>query len=128
MARTAKKESDEIQEIQPPDFERAIRIMLNDIKPAEEKNQSSRGDLGAAWKKIEEECHCNRAAAKLFAKLRAMSEEKKDDFLRTLYGLMKAGGVALNRDLVDQMGDEDSADEMPVSDRPERKLELVDND
>lgn len=126
MAKPAKPEADEAVEIQPPDFERAIRIMLNDVKPAEEKNASSRGDLSAAWKAIEEECHVNKKAAKLFAKLRAMSEETKDDFLRSLYGLMQAGGVALNRDLVD-LAEGEEPPEMPVADKPERKLELVDN-
>src|SRR4051812_17037893 len=101
MARKAKTEGEEVIEIQKPDFERAIRIMLNDVKPGEEKSASSRGDLSAAWKAIEDECHCNKKAAKAFAKLRGMSEEQRDDYLRTLYGLMKCGGIGISRDLVD---------------------------
>lgn len=127
MARRAKPEAEETVEIQKPDFERAIRIIVGDIKPAEEKNASARGDLSAAWKAVEDDCHCNRAAAKHFAKLRGMSDEKRDDYLRTLYGLMQAGGIGISRDLVDQMGEGDAPD-MPQAEPRERKLELVDND
>jgi hypothetical protein len=119
MAKKATSEADEVVEILKPDFERAIRIMLNDVKPAEEKNASSRGDLSAAWKAIEDDCHVNKKAAKLFAKLRGMSEETRDDFLRSLYGLMKLGGIGISRDLVDAM-EEGDAPTMPVVESGER--------
>lgn len=105
---------DQAGEAAKPDFAKALRIIAGDIKPAEEKNASARGDLSAAWKTIEDECHCNRQAAKAFAKLRGMSEEKRDDYLRTLYGLMQEGGIGISEDLVDLMGDGE-AKEMPVA-------------
>jgi hypothetical protein len=126
MAQKAKHESEEVQEIQPPDFDRAMRIITNDIRTAEEKNASSRGDLSAAWKAIEDECHVNKKAAKLFAKLRGMSDESRDDFLRSLYGLMKAGNVGISRDLVDEMEGGDAPD-MPTREPGQRKLELVED-
>lgn len=109
-----KKDTPPAVVVQKPDFEKALRIIVGDIKPAEEKNASARGDLSSAWKTIEDECHCNRQAAKAFAKLRGMSEEKRDDYLRTLYGLMTAAGIGISPDLVDQMG-EDGAATMPVA-------------
>lgn len=127
MARQAKPEAEEqATEIQPPDFEKALRILSNDVRPAEEKNAGSRGDLSAAWKAIEDDCHCNKPAAKAFYKLQGMSEEKRDDYLRTLYGLMQAGGIGISRDLVDAMESGD-APSMPEAEPRERKLELVES-
>jgi hypothetical protein len=104
---------DQVKELIAPDFAKMKRIFLNDIKPAEEKNAKARGDLSAAWKAIEDDCHCNKGGAKLLHKLHGMSEEMRDDFLRTLYGGMKALGIGISQDLVDKMADQD-APTMPV--------------
>lgn len=120
MARKAKTEDEEQAiELQKPDFERALRIMTHDVKPAEEKNATARGDLSAAWKTIEDDCHCNKSAAKHFAKLLGMSEEARDDHLRTLYGLMRLSGIGVAKDLVDEM-EGGEAPGMPVSAREPR--------
>lgn len=107
------RDNDKVTEIHAPDFEKMKRIFTRDIKPAMEKSESERGKLSAAWKAIEEECHCNKAAAKLLHKMHGMSEELRDDFLRTLYGGMMAMGIAISADLVDKMGDGE-APQMPV--------------
>ena len=114
MAKKAKTESEEIVELKQPDFAKMKRIFLTDIKPAEDKNAKTRGDLSAAWKAIEDDCRCNKRAAKLLHKLHGESEETRDDFLRTLYGGMKALGLGISRDLVDQMDGEDAPD-MPLA-------------
>lgn len=111
MARQDKGEI--VTQILAPDFAKMKRIFDNDIRPAAEKNAKTRGDLSAAWKAVEDDCHCNKRAAKLLNKLLGESEETRDDFLRTLYGGMKALGIGISRDLVDQMNDED-APEMPI--------------
>jgi len=113
MAKTAMREDQEVEAVVAPDFEWAIRVMKSDIKPAEESNAETRGDLSAAWKIVEDECHVHKGAAKVFRKqcLEA-SEDKKDDFLRSLYGLMKAAGIGISRDLVDQA--EGHTQTMPV--------------
>lgn len=118
MARDDKAENKEqiVEEILKPDFKRAIKVLTHDVKPAEEHNAESRGDLSAAWKIIEDECHCNKAAAKAFNKILNMSEEKRDDYLRTLYGLMAEAKIGISADLVDRMGDGE-APSMPVVER-----------
>lgn len=104
----------EVQEVHAPDFQKMKSIFLNDIDPSVEKNAKSRGDLSAAWKAIEEDCHCNKRAAKLLHRLHGESEETRDDFLRTLYGGMQALGIGISQDLVDRMtGGE--APTMPVA-------------
>lgn len=124
MARKAKTESEEaiVAEILKPDFERAIRVLNHDVKPAEENNASSRGDLSAAWKIIEDECHCNKAATKVFNKLLTMSDEKRDDYLRTLYGLMQTAHIGISSDLVDRMQADGEAPRMPTVDAPREGL------
>lgn len=118
MGRRAKVESEEqeIVELIKPDYERAIKVLTNDVHPQQERNAKSRGELSAAWKVIEDDCHVNKGAAKLYFKLTGMSDEKKDDYLRSLYGMMKTGGLGISADLVDKMGDGE-APTMPVVQR-----------
>jgi hypothetical protein len=64
MARTAKKKDDEVELIKTPDFKRAIKVITNDVEPQDERNAKARGEMSAAWKIVEDECHVNKAAAK----------------------------------------------------------------
>lgn len=104
---------DQVEQVFAPDFAMMKRIFLNDIKAADEKSAKSRGDLSTAWGAIERDAHCNKKAAKLLFKLMGESEETRDDFLRTMYGGMKALGIGISQDLVDKMQDSD-APEMPT--------------
>ena len=113
MARPKKSDGPIVEQIMAPDFDKMKRIFFNDLKPADEKNAKTRGDLSAAWGAIEKDCHCNKRAAKLLFKLNGESEETRDDFLRTLYGGMQALGIGISRDLVDAMGGDD-APAMPL--------------
>ena len=116
MAKTAMREADEKAAIEAnkPDFERALRVMKNDIAPIEDSNSQSRGDLSAAWKVIADDCHVNKRAAKYFQKLLGASDETRDDELRSLYGLLETAGVGIRRDLVDVA--EGVTKKMPVID------------
>lgn len=102
MAKTAKKESEEQAEIVKPDFEKALKIIDQDIIPNEEAMATRRGQLSGPWKAIQDDCHVNKAAARLIVKLKKMSPETRDDFLRSQYGLMKAADLGITHDLVDQ--------------------------
>ena len=113
----ARGDSDKVQEVVAPDFAKMKKIFQTDLKPADEKSAKARGDLSAAWGAIEKDCHCNKRAAKLLFKLNGESEETRDDFLRTLYGGMKALGIGISADLVDKMSGDD-APSMPVVDKP----------
>jgi hypothetical protein len=109
----ARQDNDQVKEVHTPDFERMKRVLLNDIRPAIEKDAKARGDMAAAWKIIQDECHCHKGAAKALNKLLGMSDEARDDYLRTLYGGMKALNIGISQDLVDQMEDSD-APTMPI--------------
>lgn len=118
MAVKAKSKQEEIEEIKQPDFKLAAKILRLDVRPAEESNAKSRGELSAAWKAIENDAHVNKKAAKLVHWMRTASGELKDDFLRSLYGLMKEMSLGISPDLVDRAGGA-SVPEMPVADKRE---------
>ncbi len=99
-------------EVPKPDFERAARLLRVDVKPAEEKVGEHAQMMSTAYKAIAKDCHVNAAAARLAFRLSKDSEEKTDDFLRSLKGMLKAMKVGIRRDLVDQAeGDEDDDDD-----------------
>lgn len=97
--------------IDPPDFERAARLLKHDVKPAEEKVGEHAQVMSTAYKAIKKECHVNPAAAKLAYKLSRQSEEKTDDYLRSLRGMLSALNVGITRDLVDEA---EGAEESPI--------------
>jgi hypothetical protein len=101
--RAATPANDAVEEIARPNFQKLKIILLGDIRPAEEKQQSAKGDLSAAWKAVEDEAHCNKKAAKQLHRLRLMSDEACDDYLRTFLGGLEALGLGLTADLVDAM-------------------------
>lgn len=105
MARNAKRKDDEVEIVEKPDFERAIKILKADLNPLTEEGAKVRGDQAAAWKMIEKDCHCNKKAMKTVHSLMRMDPELRDDYLRTLYGGMEAAGIGISEDLVDQMSD-----------------------
>lgn len=109
-------------EIVKPDFERAIKVLTNDLNPLLEKSAKIRGDQAAGWKVIEDDCHCNKKAAKDFHKLLRMDPELRDDYFRTLSGLLDASGIGISRDLVDQAEGDEPKPIIPVVDKARPEL------
>lgn len=107
MAR-GNEQAAKVEQVVAPDFDLMRRTFLNDLKPLDERGAKVRGDQSQAWKIIEKDAHCNKAGAKVVFKLLNMSEETRDDFLRTLYGGMKACNIGISQDLVDKMSGSDA--------------------
>jgi hypothetical protein len=114
MARSDPKTA-KVEEVTAPDFAMMKRVFINDLKPLDEKSAKARGEQSQAWKVIERDAHCNKTGAKFVFKLLNMSDEARDDVLRTLYGGMKACKIGISQDLVDKMQDQD-APTMPTVD------------
>lgn len=112
-------------EIVKPDFERAIKVITNDLNPLLERSAKVRGDQAAGWKVIEDDCHCNKKAAKDFHKLMRMDPELRDDYFRTLTGLLDASGIGISRDLVDQAEGAEPKPIIPVVDKTRPELATV---
>lgn len=114
MARK-KKDAPQAGAVAKPDFKRAISLMVNDLAPAAEESAKIRGDQSSAWKTIEKDCHLNKKGAKFFFALRGMSQELRDDVLRTLYGLMREGNIGISEDLVSLMDEAGEERDMPLA-------------
>lgn len=122
MARKKKDEPQNGGAVAKPDFKRALSLMVTDLKPAAEESAKIRGDQSAAWKTIEKDCHLNKKGAKFFFALRGMSQELRDDVLRTLYGLMREGNVGISEDLVSLMDENGEDRDMPIQKRAPEPL------
>jgi hypothetical protein len=84
-----------------PDFDQAANIIRGDIMGDREELSKTQGDLSAAWKRVQDACHVNKAAAKEALKILGKSEETRADYLRSLFGMLKAFKIDVAADLVD---------------------------
>lgn len=111
-------------EIPKPDFKLAVKYYREDIRPAQSKVGEYAQEQSTAYKAIKKTAHVNPGAAKLAFKLNEMEDAKRDDFLRSLYGLMSELKLGISADLIDQMSGDD-APRMPVVERPAPSLATV---
>lgn len=90
-----------VEEVHAPDYALAVRIYREDIKPAQSKVGEFAQEQSTAYKAIKKRAHIQPQAAKLAFKLDDMESAKRDDFLRSLNGLLKALNIFMPTDLVD---------------------------
>jgi len=125
MARGKKASDKPINgEIPKPDFALAVKFYQDDIRPAQAKVGEFAQEQSTAYRAIKKQANVHPGAAKLAFKLNEMEDTKRDDFLRSLYGLMTELDIGLSRDLVDAMSDSE-ADEMPTKERKRPTLATV---
>lgn len=108
----ADQKQQESIEVVKPDFERAVRIFRHDIKPAVKAAGERGQEASTAYKEIKDKCHVNTRAAKFVFKLAGESEEKRNDILRSVRGLLGAMGIGITDDLVSDAEGEDN--EAPI--------------
>lgn len=106
MARGSNKAEEKTVEVKAPDFEKAVRIFRQDIKPANEKSGEHAQAAATAYKAIKE-LGVNTRAAKFIFKLASESEEKRNDILRSVRGLLGAMHIGITDDLVSKAEGED---------------------
>jgi hypothetical protein len=128
MARAKRKAADEVVEIQKPDFDMARRIYLHDIKPAQGKVSEHAQEMSTAYKEIKKAAHIQPQAAKLSFKLVEMEESKRDDFLRSLNGLLQVFRIFIPRDLVDQAEGKDQSNVIPIGESSRPALATIPSD
>jgi hypothetical protein len=105
-----------------PDFKLAAQIIRAAIDGTAERRAKMNGDLSAAWKRVEDEAHVNKAAAKDARKIARMSDETQSDYLRSLFGLMSVLDIGIRRDLVD-LAEGAAGLSIPLKDAPVSELE-----
>lgn len=108
MPRAKKAEAPQNEEVQKPDFEKAVRIYRGDIKPAVEAAGERAQEASTGYKAIKKECRVNTRAARFVFSLERESEEKRNDVLRSLRGMLGAMGIGITDDLVSAAENEDS--------------------
>ena len=101
-------------EVLKPDFAKAVRIFRQDIKPAVEAAGERSQEASTGYKAIRKDCRVNTRAAKFVFKLASESEEKRNDVLRSLRGLLGEMQIGITDDLVSEAEGEDTgADIVP---------------
>lgn len=114
------------EEIKAPDFERAVKIYRHDIKPANEKSGEHAQAASTAYKAIKKECRVNTRAAKFVFQLAGESEEKRNDVLRSIRGLLGAMHIGITDDLVSRAeGEDNGAAIIPQADAKRPELATV---
>lgn len=102
------KDQQNSTEVKQPDFAKAVRIFRQDIKPAVEKAGEHSQEASTGYKAIKE-LGVNTRAAKFVFKLAAESEEKRNDVLRSVRGLLNQMEIGITDDLVSDAEAEDTA-------------------
>lgn len=96
------RQSAKTQPIEPeaPDFEAAVQLYKSEIRPAVEDAGEASQAASSGYKRLEKDFHVNRRAAKFVFKVAGESDEKRNDILRSVRGLLDAMGIAITADLV----------------------------
>jgi hypothetical protein len=129
MARGKRKVADQVVEVLKPDFDLARRIYFNDIKPAQGKVGEHAQEMSSAYKELKRNAHIQPQAARMAFRLIDMEESKRDDFLRSLNGLLQVFRIFIPRDLVDQAEVKPDADNViPIGDSPRPSLATIPSD
>lgn len=105
-----------------PDFDAAAKLIREDISSISTRSSKLNGDKSASWKRVQDEFHVHKGAAKDAAKLANMSEELQSEYLRSFFGLMKPLGIGIRRDLVD-LAEGVEGLTIPIKDAPESELD-----
>jgi hypothetical protein len=128
MARP-KRKVDQVVEVMKPDFDLAKRIYFNDIKPAQSKVGEHAQEMSSAYKELKKNAHIQPQAAKLAFKLVELEESKRDDFLRSLRGLLTVFRIFIPADLVDQAeGKPVDNNVIPIGDSARPQLATIPSD
>jgi hypothetical protein len=114
MARTARKPPDDTGEVQKKDFKLAVKLLKNDILPAQARVGEHAQEMSTAYKAIRKQCHIQVTAAKTAFKLADLEDAKREDWLRGFNGLLVELGIQLEPDLVDAMAQPAPAKKKPV--------------
>jgi lipopolysaccharide biosynthesis regulator YciM len=112
MARAKLKPDENDGAIKEKDYAQAVRIYRQDIKQAISKVGEFSQELSTAYKAIKKQCGISSKAAKLAFQLDDMEDFKRDDFLRSLGGMLKELGIQQPFDMVD-MANESATRERP---------------
>jgi hypothetical protein len=108
------------EQVATPDFEKAVRIYRQDIKPAVEAAGERAQEASTGYKAIKKDCRVNTRAARFVFSLERESEEKRNDILRSVRGMLDEMDIGITDDLVSQAENEDRAAPIIPTAAPEK--------
>ena len=107
--RRARPVVEEVEEVGEMDFARAARIFRSEIAPAQAKVGEHAQEMSTAYKEIKKHCGIQPQAARIAFRLADMEDAKREDWLRSFFGLVDELGIGLSEDLVDMAEQRQSA-------------------
>lgn len=110
--------------IDPPDFDKAMKIYTGDVVPANKAQKQAMKEASDAWKAVKDDCRVHKGGFRTSMKVAEMEEADQQAWLRSFRaGLMKRG-ITLHVDAVDIMEGVNAADLEIVPTGAAAKLEM----
>lgn len=100
MAKAANGEN-VARDVKGPDYVEAIKLIRGPIARNKSDSSALGQDNSTLYKRIDKNFGVHPGAAKIFAGIDGMQEDKRTDCLRSLFGLIKNAGFGKFNDLVD---------------------------
>lgn len=128
MGRPKKADTGHISgEVPKPDFDLAVSLYRNDIKPAQAKVGEYAQEQSTAYKAVKKTAHVEPNAARAAFRLDQMEEAKRDDWLRSFNGLLKKLNIFMPVDLADIAEGKGTSGEnvVPMGQRAAPKLATI---
>lgn len=113
--------------INPPDYDAAHRIYVNDIAPANRKQKQAMSDASEAWKSVKNDHRVHKAGFRQAAKLSEMEEADQQAWLRSFKAGCDKFDVALYADMADRAEgvNDDTVGVVPVKLAPQVEMPIV---
>lgn len=88
MAEETENDGEGAVEVKAHDYELAMKIVKNDILPANSKSGEYAQEASTAYKAIKKQCHMQAGSVKDAIKIADKEEAKRDDYLRGLANMV----------------------------------------
>jgi hypothetical protein len=107
-----------------PDFDKAVRLYRNDIKPAKSRASEFMQEASTAYKAVKKDALVHPGAAKAAFALAEMEYDKQQEWLRSFRGTLQALNIGIEADLFDGLDEAAPGSNVVPLKKPEA-VELV---
>lgn len=113
--------------IDPPDFDKAMKIYTGDVVPANKAQKQAMKEASDAWKAVKDDCRVHKKGFRDAMKTAEMEESDQQAYLRSYRAGLMMRGVKLHRDLVDISQGVNAADLeiVPTGEAPKIDMQIV---
>ena len=89
--------------IDPPDFDKALKVYTADVVPANKAQKQAMKEASDAWKSIKDECRVHKGGFRTAMKVAEMEETDQQAWLRSFKAGCQKRNIRLYADAVDIM-------------------------